>query len=65
MRPVPKEEHSAHTVSQRIRRLRRIPPELIPLGIVVGIAVGFAVYSLGRKLMVDKTIRLGRQNRKE
>ncbi len=22
----------AHTVSQRLRRLRRIPPELIPLG---------------------------------
>jgi len=65
MRPVPKEEHSAHTVSQRLRRLRQIPPELIPLGIVVGIAVGFAVYSMGRKLVVDKQMRLSRQNRKD
>ncbi|THY10258.1 hypothetical protein D6D01_09347 [Aureobasidium pullulans] len=30
--PVPKEEHSAHTISQRIRTLRKIPPELIPIG---------------------------------
>ncbi|KAF2762125.1 hypothetical protein EJ05DRAFT_197847 [Pseudovirgaria hyperparasitica] len=35
MRPVPKEEHSAHTISQRIRTLKKIPPELIPLGVVL------------------------------
>jgi len=65
MRPVPKEEHSAHTISQRLRTLRKIPPELIPLGIVVGIAVGAAFYSMGRKLVVDKQMRLARQNRKD
>jgi len=62
---MPKEEQSAHTISQRLRNLRKIPPELIPLGIVVGIAVGFAGYSLVRKLIVDKQMRLSRQNRKE
>jgi hypothetical protein len=63
--------------------MRKIPPELIPLGmpeystiiaginadgfigIVVGIAVGAAFYSMGRKLVVDKQMRLSRQNRKE
>ncbi|KAK1761120.1 hypothetical protein QBC47DRAFT_369162 [Echria macrotheca] len=63
MRPVPKEEQAAHTVSQRLRRLRNIPPELIPLGVVVGFAVCAAVYSSMRHFMVDKTIRLKRQNR--
>ncbi|KAF7883285.1 hypothetical protein BOTCAL_0357g00110 [Botryotinia calthae] len=61
--PVPKEEHSAHTISQRLRQWKKIPPELVPLGIVVGVAVGFAFYSLGRKLVVDKQMRLSRQNR--
>ena len=73
----------AHTISQRLRTLRKIPPELIPLGtvyfcslargsninivsgIVVGIAVGAAFYSMGRKLVVDKQMRLARQNRKD
>lgn len=27
---------AAHTISQRIRMLKKIPPELIPLGIVIG-----------------------------
>jgi hypothetical protein len=31
----------------------------------VGVAVGAAFYSMGRKLLVDKTMRLNRQNRKE
>ena len=34
-------------------------------GIVVGIAVGAAFYSMGRKLVVDKQMRLSRQNRKD
>ncbi|KAK0626089.1 hypothetical protein B0T14DRAFT_509127 [Immersiella caudata] len=63
MRPVPKEEQSAHTVSQRLRRLRKIPPELIPLGVVVGFAICAAGYSSMRHFFVDKTIRLKRQNR--
>ncbi|KAL1648034.1 hypothetical protein UCDDS831_g03660 [Diplodia seriata] len=61
MNPVPKEEHSAHTISQRIRTLKKIPPELIPLGIVLLVAVGAAVFSIFRKLYVDKTLRLARQ----
>ncbi|KAI9368454.1 hypothetical protein BJX61DRAFT_537255 [Aspergillus egyptiacus] len=53
--PTPKEGQSAHTISQRLRTLKKIPPELIPLGIV---AVGAAIYSSTRKLMTDKTLRL-------
>ncbi|KAI6250347.1 hypothetical protein HI914_01267 [Erysiphe necator] len=55
----------AHFITHRLRKLKKIPPELIPLGIVVGIAVGFAGYSLAKKLWVDKTMRLSRQNRRE
>ncbi|KAK7730209.1 hypothetical protein SLS57_001871 [Botryosphaeria dothidea] len=65
MRPIPKEEHSAHTISQRIRTLKKIPPELIPLGIVLAVAVGAAVFSIFRKLYVDKTLRLARQRGSE
>ncbi|KAK3215085.1 hypothetical protein GRF29_19g2135868 [Pseudopithomyces chartarum] len=61
MKPVPKEEHAAHGVSQRLRQLKKIPAELIPLGVVLAIAVGAAIFSLGRKLIVDKTLRLKRQ----
>ncbi|KAI1351833.1 hypothetical protein F5Y01DRAFT_314331 [Xylaria sp. FL0043] len=32
MMRVPKEDQQAHTVSQRLRKLRQIPAELIPLG---------------------------------
>ncbi|OAA55941.1 NADH-ubiquinone reductase complex 1 MLRQ subunit [Niveomyces insectorum RCEF 264] len=63
MRPVPKEEQAAHTVSQRLRRLRKIPAELLPLGVVVGFALFAAGYSSMRHFLVDKTIRLKRQNR--
>lgn len=63
MRPVPKEEQAAHTISQRLRRLRKIPPELLPLGVVVGFALLAASYSSLRHFMTDKTIRLKRQNR--
>ncbi|MCJ1362920.1 hypothetical protein MMC16_002026 [Acarospora aff. strigata] len=52
-----------HTVSQRLRTLKKIPPELIPLGIVLGIAVGAAFYSMGKKLMSDKSLRLTKSNR--
>ncbi|KAK4228485.1 hypothetical protein QBC38DRAFT_474969 [Podospora fimiseda] len=63
MRPVPKEEQAAHTVSQRLRRIKQVPAELWPLGIVVGFAVCASVYSITRHLYTDKTIRLKRQNR--
>jgi len=65
MAPMPKEDQSAHTISQRLRTLKRIPPELIPLGAVVLVAVGAAFYSLGNKLVSDKQMRLVRQNRKD
>jgi len=65
MKAVHEEDQSAHTISQRLRKLRRIPPELIPLGAVVLVAVGFAVYSLGKKFVVDKTMRLTRQGKRE
>ncbi|KAL2008668.1 hypothetical protein VTN00DRAFT_6862 [Thermoascus crustaceus] len=58
--PAPKESQSAHTISQRIRTLKKIPPELIPLGMVLCVAVGAAIYSGGKKLLTDKTLRLSR-----
>ncbi|PBP20459.1 hypothetical protein BUE80_DR008790 [Diplocarpon rosae] len=61
----PNEEHRAHTISQRLRTLKKIPPELIPIGFVVGVALSFAGYSLVRKFVVDKQMRLTRQNRKD
>ncbi|RAK96272.1 uncharacterized protein BO80DRAFT_429256 [Aspergillus ibericus CBS 121593] len=63
--PAPKENHSAHTISQRLRTLKRIPPELIPLGLVLGVAVGAAIYSSSKKLMTDKTLRLYRNSPEE
>lgn len=65
MRPLPKEDQSAHTVSQRLRKLRKIPAELVPLGVVVGFALFAAGYSSFRKFTVDKNLRLARQNRQD
>ncbi|KDN65970.1 hypothetical protein CSUB01_00636 [Colletotrichum sublineola] len=47
----------------RLRKLRQIPPELIPLGVVVGFALTAATYSIARHFMTDKTIRLKRQGK--
>jgi len=63
MMPMPKEEQSGHTISQRLRTLKKIPPELIPLGVVLGVAVGAAFYSMGRKLVVDKQLRLSKSSK--
>ncbi|PSK36055.1 hypothetical protein B9Z65_5870 [Elsinoe australis] len=65
MRPVPREEHSAHTISQRIRTLKKIPPELIPLGVVLAVAIFAAGYSMIRKFYTDGTLRLTRQGQRE
>ncbi|KAI0532224.1 hypothetical protein GGR58DRAFT_490948 [Xylaria digitata] len=65
MMRIPKEDQSAHTVSQRLRKLRQIPAELIPLGVVVAFAVFAAGYSSFRKFFVDHNLRLARQNRKD
>ncbi|KAF9774402.1 hypothetical protein IL306_007597 [Fusarium sp. DS 682] len=50
-----------HTISQRLRKLKQIPPELYPLAVVVGFALGAAGYSISRKFIVDKNLRLARQ----
>ncbi|KAJ5460480.1 uncharacterized protein N7458_002032 [Penicillium daleae] len=60
--PIPKEGQSAHTISQRLRMIKKCPPELIPLGIVLGVAIGAAIYSSTKKLMTDKTLRLYRNS---
>ncbi|KAF2428750.1 hypothetical protein EJ08DRAFT_735518 [Tothia fuscella] len=60
-RPMPKEDHSAHTISQRIRTLKKIPPELLPLGVVIGFALVIAGYASIRKFYTDRTLRLKRQ----
>ncbi|QPG94573.1 hypothetical protein C2857_006405 [Epichloe festucae Fl1] len=61
MRPIPKEDQAGHTISQRLRKLKQIPAELIPLAVVVGFAVFAAGYSSVRKFAVDKNLRLSRQ----
>ncbi|EFQ99255.1 hypothetical protein MGYG_02268 [Nannizzia gypsea CBS 118893] len=55
----------AHTISQRLRTLKKIPPELIPLGVVLGVAIGAAIYSSSKKLFGDKTLRLTRSKRED
>ncbi|KAI4817318.1 hypothetical protein E4T44_10522 [Aureobasidium sp. EXF-8845] len=44
----------------RLRTLKKIPPELIPIGVVLAVAITFAAYSLIRKLFTDGTLRLNR-----
>ncbi|SPO05764.1 uncharacterized protein DNG_08451 [Cephalotrichum gorgonifer] len=44
-------------------KVKKVPAELWPLAAVVGVAVVGAGFSLSRKLWVDKTMRLKRQNR--
>ncbi|RDA94255.1 hypothetical protein CP533_0630 [Ophiocordyceps camponoti-saundersi (nom. inval.)] len=60
MRPLPNEEQAGHTVSQRLRKLKGIPLELIPLAVVVGAAIFAAGYSIVRKLVTDRNLRLTR-----
>jgi hypothetical protein len=52
--------HAAHTISQRIRSLKKIPVELLPIGLVLAVALGAAGYSILRKFWTDKTLRLSR-----
>jgi len=56
---------TAHTISQRLRALKKIPVELIPIGVVLAAALLAAAYSLGRKLVVDKTLRLSRTGKQQ
>ncbi|KIW58517.1 hypothetical protein PV05_03028 [Exophiala xenobiotica] len=59
------DDQSAHTITQRLRSLKRIPPELIPLGVVILFAVFAAVFAMTRKLMTDKTLRLHKSSPKQ
>ncbi|KAI5796523.1 hypothetical protein EDC01DRAFT_651608 [Geopyxis carbonaria] len=54
---------SPNTLGSRLRQLKRVPPELIPVGMVVAVAVGLAGYSLTNSIFRDRTLRLSRQNR--
>ncbi|EPS44974.1 hypothetical protein H072_937 [Dactylellina haptotyla CBS 200.50] len=58
---VPKEEQSGHTISQRLRRIKEVPVELVPLAVVLGAALVAAGYAMVHKLTSDKTLRLSRQ----
>ncbi|EXJ82635.1 hypothetical protein A1O3_06448 [Capronia epimyces CBS 606.96] len=51
-------EQSAHTITQRIRSLKKVPPELLPLGVVILFALFAAGFAMTRKLLTDKTLRL-------
>jgi len=52
------DDHAAHTITQRIRSLKKVPPELLPLGVVILFALFAAFFAMGRKLFTDKTLRL-------
>ncbi|EXJ90831.1 hypothetical protein A1O1_03936 [Capronia coronata CBS 617.96] len=52
------EGSSAHTITQRLRSLKKIPPELLPLGVVLLVALFAGAFAMARKLMTDKTLRL-------
>lgn len=54
----------AHTISQRIRQLKKVPVELWPLAVVLAAAIAAAVYSMGRKFYTDRTLRLYRTGSK-
>jgi len=58
------DDQSAHTITQRIRQLKKIPPELLPLGVVILFALFAAVFAMARKLWTDKTLRLQRSSQK-
>jgi len=58
------DDQSAHTITQRLRQLKRIPPELLPLGVVILFALFAALFAMGRKLWTDKTLRLQRSSQK-
>ncbi|KAI5791656.1 hypothetical protein DFH27DRAFT_569886 [Peziza echinospora] len=55
------ERQRAMPISQKLRLLKNVPTELIPLGVVLAVALGAAAYSVTSKFMTDKTLRLSRQ----
>lgn len=54
------EPHRAHPVSHRVNLLRRVPPELWPLAVVIGAGLGAACYAMGNKLFTDANVSGGR-----
>ncbi|KAJ5481636.1 hypothetical protein N7475_000448 [Penicillium sp. IBT 31633x] len=48
----------AHTISQRLRKIKNCPPELMPLGLLIGLALSAAFYSGVHELVTDKSLRL-------
>ncbi|KKY13988.1 hypothetical protein UCDDS831_g08533 [Diplodia seriata] len=61
MGSMPKDPHSAHTVSQRIRQgVKAIPVEIYPLVAVITLGLSFGVYSFIRPGLEDPTLRLHR-----
>ncbi|KAI9876038.1 MAG: hypothetical protein M1823_007355 [Watsoniomyces obsoletus] len=64
MRRVKEDDQSAHTITQRLKSLKKVPPELLPLGVVIAFALFAAVFAMGRKLFTDKTLRLTPQREK-
>ncbi|KAJ5720477.1 uncharacterized protein N7483_008411 [Penicillium malachiteum] len=56
--PAPKEAHSAHTISQRLRMIKKCPPRVDSSRV----ALGAAFYASTKKLMTDKTLRLYRNS---
>ncbi|KAJ5478781.1 NADH-ubiquinone reductase complex 1 MLRQ subunit [Penicillium desertorum] len=69
--PTPKEQQSAIELTTRLQPTLSpsvcvsssvCPPELLPIGFVLAVAIGAAIYSSGKKLMTDKTLRLYRNS---
>ncbi|OLL21823.1 hypothetical protein NEOLI_001040, partial [Neolecta irregularis DAH-3] len=44
---------TARTISHRLAQLRKVPAELIPLAVVLGLGIGAAIFALGHKLLYD------------
>ncbi|CCG80640.1 protein of unknown function [Taphrina deformans PYCC 5710] len=49
-------KHHAQTTGKRFARLRNVPPELLPLAVVLALGVGAGVFSMGRALLSDPTV---------
>jgi len=56
---------SAHGITRRLKQVKQIPAELCPLLVVVVIALVAAFYSMGHKLLADKTLRLTRSRKQQ
>ncbi|KAG9663593.1 hypothetical protein KCU95_g5705, partial [Aureobasidium melanogenum] len=56
-----REEHAAHTATQRVRYwIKSLPVETYPLFVVMGFSLSFGIYSFIRPALQDPTLRLKR-----